>query len=32
MPHEGAGKAFRLIAREVSDGDESRNRIYYKFR
>jgi hypothetical protein len=29
-PHEGAGKALRLAAREVSDGDESRTEIYYK--
>jgi hypothetical protein len=24
-PHEGAWKALRLVAREVSDGDESRH-------
>jgi hypothetical protein len=29
-PHRGAGKALRLVAREVSDGDESRSGIYYK--
>ncbi|OGB70795.1 MAG: hypothetical protein A2486_11430 [Burkholderiales bacterium RIFOXYC12_FULL_65_23] len=29
-PHEGAWKALRLVAREVSDGDESRLQIYYK--
>jgi hypothetical protein len=29
-PHEGAWKALRLVAREVSDGDESRPQIYYK--